>query len=254
MTVQLPNIRKLFVPDPGYMLFEADLSGADAQVVAWEADDHDLKAAFRLGIKIHEKNAIDLFGERYTKAVGDRQDSGSPKGKIYKQTKTAVHATNYGASAFALSRNPQVGWPLHQVESFQRSWFTLHSGVRDWHSRQETELRTRRTATNRFGYRIIYFDRIDGLLPQALAWVPQSTVALVCFKGALALKRAMPFCEILLQVHDSVVFQVPFAHAERYSDFHRYLSVAVPYPDPLTIPWTLSKSEVSWGDCKEVKL
>ena len=46
----LPNIRKFIVPDPGYLIVDADLSGADAQVVAWEADDADLKEAFRDGV------------------------------------------------------------------------------------------------------------------------------------------------------------------------------------------------------------
>ena len=39
----MPNIRKLYVPDPGYEIFDIDFSGADAQVVAWEADDKPLK-------------------------------------------------------------------------------------------------------------------------------------------------------------------------------------------------------------------
>ena len=42
-SIPLPNIRKIFIPDPVYILIDSDLAGADAQVVAWEADDEDLK-------------------------------------------------------------------------------------------------------------------------------------------------------------------------------------------------------------------
>lgn len=254
MTVELPNVRKLFVPDPGYVMFDADLSGADAQVVAWEADDRDLKAAFRAGMKIHAKNAEDIFGTEYTLASGDRQNKGTPKGKLYDQCKRSVHLTNYGGSAMTMHKTPEIAWPIPRCQTFQHKWFALHPNIRDWHNRVAFDLKMGRIARNKFGYRIIYFDRIDGLLPEALAWIPQSTVALVTFKGALQLEAAMPYAQILLQVHDSIVFQVPFRHAERYDEIRRALSVEIPYPnDPLVIPWGLAKSDKSWGDCEEVK-
>ena len=37
----LPNLRKMFIPDPGKFIFDCDLEQADAQVVAWEADDDE---------------------------------------------------------------------------------------------------------------------------------------------------------------------------------------------------------------------
>ena len=40
---RLPQIRKFFVPDPGKILFDVDLAGADAQIVAWEANDEPLR-------------------------------------------------------------------------------------------------------------------------------------------------------------------------------------------------------------------
>lgn len=253
MTVELPNIRKLFIPDKGYTIFDADLSGADAQVVAWEADDNDLKKAFRSGIKIHAKNAEDVFQDEWRNAPGDRGNKGTAKGKLYDQCKRAVHATNYGASAFTLHRTPEIAWPLHRSNVFQKTWFKLHPGIHEWHNRTAGELRASRTASNKFGYRIIYFDRIDALLPQALAWIPQSTVALVCFKGALQLEKALPYAEILIQVHDSLVFQVPNHRAEEYDKIRAALRVEIPYPDPLVIPWGLAKSTISWGDATEVK-
>ena len=247
MTVELPNIRKQFVPDPGYVLFDVDLAGADAQVVAWEAEDEDLKRAFRSGLDIHVKNATDVLGEEFTKL----EKGTYAYSKVRKQSKTSVHLTNYGGTAFTMNRNPIISWPLNKCETFQRDWFRLHPGVKHWHNRTDLELQTRRTIKNAFGYRIVYFDRLDGLLPQALAWVPQSTVALVTFKAAIKLVRECPWVEMLLQVHDSLVFQVPFHAAERYDDILRGLRVEVPYKDPLVIPWGMKCSTKSWGDCEE---
>jgi DNA polymerase-1 len=243
MTTALPNVRKLFVPDPGYAIFDADLSGADAQVVAAEASDDELLAAFAAGLDVHSKNAADLFGTRFTSLTG------AARTRFRQQSKQAVHGTNYGASARALSLI--LGWSLREATDFQRNWFALHPGIQQW---QERTLNNLRAARNAFGYRIIYFDRVDGLLPQALAWIPQSTVAINTRRGAISLERACPWAEILLQVHDSVVFQVPFRYAERYDAIKRGLRNPIPYDPPLTIEWKLSRSLVSWGDCEEVKL
>lgn len=246
MSYTLPNIRKLFCPDKGYVIFDADLKGADAQVVAWEADDTDLKQAFRNGLDIHEKNAEDMFGDRWRKA------SGFARKQIRKQNKTAVHLTNYGGKAMTMSKNPIIGWPMRECETFQRRWFQLHPGILAWHQRVQHGLQKSRSVSNRFGYRIIYFDRIEGLLPQALAWGPQSTVAETCFRGGLQLEDRCPWAEILLQVHDSLVFQVPFHRTDCIPQIKEALLNPVPYPDPLIIPWGLAMSEKSWGECEKV--
>jgi len=251
---RLPNVRKIFIPDRGYTIFDADLSGADAQVVAWEADDTDLKTAFRKGLKIHAKNAEDIFGDKYRNASGDRGNKGTPKGKLYDECKRAVHATNYGASPRTLHLNPDIAWSMPQAETFNRTWFSLHPGIREWHRRTERGLATNRQVRNAFGYRIIMYDRIDSILPEALGWLPQSTVAEVCFRGALQLQSACPWAELLIQVHDSLVFQVPFHRSDCILQIRAALPVPVPYPDPLVIPWGLKSSEKSWGDCKDVPL
>jgi DNA polymerase I-like protein with 3'-5' exonuclease and polymerase domains len=243
----------MFLSDPGKVIIDADLSGADAQVVAWEADDPRLKAAFREGRSIHLMNGEDLLGTEFTAAAGHHKSPGTPKGRMYEALKRFVHGTNYLSSARNLSLNPAVGWPLALCESRQRRWFSLHPGIRDWHRRIETEINRSRTIRNRFGYRIVYFDRPDSVLTQAVAWGPQSTVAEVCFRGALNLRSNVPWVELLLQVHDSVVFQIPTHRAGEASTLDtikRHLENPVPYPDPLLIQWGITASETSWGDCR----
>src|SRR5262245_23823062 len=241
----LPNIRKLFVPDTDYIMFDADLAGADAQVVAAEAEDTSLLRAFKEGLDVHAKNATDLWGSSFERLEGHAKKARRA------QCKSAVHGTNYGAAARTLASI--LGWSTHEAEDFQRRWFSLHPGIRAWHERVERDLRSTRTAHNRFGYRIIYFDRIDALLPQALAWIPQSTVALTCFRGALQLEQHFPSAQLLLQVHDSLVFQVPSTDSGRTKEIREALKNPIPYDPPLVIDWKLSKSNVSWGECEAVQ-
>jgi len=243
----LPNIRKLFIPDVGYTIFDVDLSGADAQVVAWEAEDEDLKNAFRAGVDIHVKNATDMWGSAFTHLEG------VAFAKKRKQCKQAVHLTNYGGSATAAAK--VLGWTNHEADTFQKRWFSLHPKIKsNFHGKVQKALLSTKTVTNGFGYRRVFFDRADNLLPEALAWIPQSTVALVSFFGALSLEQKCPYVQMLLQVHDSLVFQVPKSQRENVQLFRLALATPVPYLDPLTIQWGVARSDRSWGDCEKVEV
>lgn len=243
--VILPNVRKMFIPDPGCVIMDADLAGADAQVVAWEADDEDLKNAFRKGLDVHSKNAEDLWGSAFTRLEGVARH------RKRQQCKHAVHGTNYGGSPNALSHHPAIGWTVHEADQFQKRWFSIHPKIKQWHTRTQRNLDTSQTATNAFGYRRVFFDRPDKCFTEALAWVPQSTVAITTFEGAIQLEERLPYVQMLLQVHDSIVFQIPKNKAQDYKAIQEALKVPIPYPDPLTIQWGIKLSDKSWGDCKK---
>jgi DNA polymerase I-like protein with 3'-5' exonuclease and polymerase domains len=241
--MKLPNIRRIFVPDLGKVICDCDLSGADAQVVAWEANDHDLKHAFRKGLDVHNHNGAAMWKEAYIPDKRLRHHT------MRDELKRAVHGTNYGSSVRNLAST--LGWSTSFASAFQERWFQLHPSIYDWHKRINLLLATTRTITNPFGYRRVYFDRPENCFTEALAWGPQSTVALICSRGAVQLNNTLPWVEILLQVHDSIVFQIPFTRVEPTSlrAIRNALTVTVPYPsDPLVIPWGLAISEKSWGD------
>lgn len=246
--VVLPNVRKLFIPDPGFVMFDCDLAGADAQVVAWRAEDEDLKAAFRAGLDVHSKNAEDMWGSAFT------QLQGMARYKKRQELKKGVHATNYGTTARTIATT--LGWTIYEAEKFMARWFSLHPKIKEWHRRVQKQLDINKTITNGFGFRRVYFDRPDECFTEALAWDPQSTVALVSFHGAIQLEQRQPDIQMLLQNHDSVVFQLEKwkVSPKRIEQIKSDLSYPVPYEDPLTIPVGLKMSEKSWGDCEEVKL
>lgn len=246
-----PNVRKLFIPDPNYIIVDADLSGADAQIVAWEANDEILKDSLRKGIKLHAVNAASFWGDKYTNSSGETGNKQTPKGKLYDEIKRAVHATNYGAHDKTLELN--LNWPKGEGQRFRSWWFKEHPGIKDWQDRTEYQLRTFRKVSNKFGYSITYFDRVDKLLPEALAWVPQSTVAIASFMGAIKVKEQFPWVEFLLQVHDSLVFQIPKQRIGELEAIKNALTITIPYSDPLTIQSKVAISAKSWGDVEEIK-
>lgn len=248
MSVELPNIRKLFIPDPNHEIADCDLSGADAQVVAWEANDAELKDAFRKGLKVHKLNAQLMFPDKVKGWTDEDFKAADKPGGVYYSCKRGVHGTNYGASAKTVAA--ACGWTIHEAELFQRKWFSARPGIKLWHRRTEKQLLETKSVTNAFGFTRTYFDRAEGLLPEALAWVPQSTVGIVCSLAMQNLFERAPWIDLLLQIHDSLVFQYLETMKDRLWEAKELMTITIPYPDPLVIPWGLATSTVSWGEAK----
>jgi uracil-DNA glycosylase len=239
--LQLPNLRRLLIPPPGWSIAEGDLDRADLQVVVWESEDDELKYLLRHGIDIHTANARVIFGLRESQPVTHTQRQ---------VAKTFCHASNYGGRARTVAQH--CGLLVHETELMQARWFGAHPGIKRWHRRTEQQLATSRSVRNAFGYVRFYFDRIEECLPEALAWVPQSTVAIVINKILVALDRyALDLVKLLLQVHDSLVFAFRGDfRTQIYPKILPHTRVLVPYPDPLLIPVSFKWSDKSWGDCK----
>ena len=237
----MPNMRKMMVPDPGYEIGDFDLAQADAQVVAAEAQDTLLLELFEDPERdLHNENCDAIFGRGAHKDKSKRA-----------MGKAGVHLTNYGGTPYIMSRT--LGITVKEAERFQDVWFSAHPGIKEWQDRVLVQLQTKRFVENRFGYRIYYFDRIENLLKEALAWIPQSTVAIVTNMGIRNVWRngKQLGIQFLMQVHDSAVFQYPIENAETCRAFIReQMKVPIPYERPLIIPVGGDFSVSSWGECK----
>lgn len=258
MELKLPNIRALFPPDKWKIIWDADLDRADLQVVVWEANDQMLKDALRRGVDIHLLNAFILAGKEppdFEELIenGSKHDRYLHWRSLYKLlrefAKVFVHGTNYGGSAKTMAAN--CGVLVHEADRAQRIWFGAHPGIRAWQEDVMHRLETDRTVSNRFGYKVTYFDRIELLLGEALAWIPQSTVSCIINRGWVNLVKHVPETEVLIQVHDSLVGQFDAPLKDKVVPLIKEnLRILVPYEDPLIIPVGVKTSEVSWGDCK----
>ena len=241
-----PNLRKMFIPDEGYAICDHDLEQADARVVAAESKCIRLKEIFDDPSRdLHNENTEIIFSK-----CSGKQDSNRPKAKA------GVHLTNYGGTVPVLAST--LGITRAEAERFQARYFDAYPEVKQWHDRILDELQTRRYVENVFGYRRFYFDRIDNLLKEALAWIPQSSVAIAVNLGIQRVRKTLPWAEFLLQVHDSAVHQFPIRNAEHpymqpkhsFDLIQRAMTIELPYPDPVIIPVSGAWSLKSWGDCK----
>jgi DNA polymerase I len=245
LKVKFPNSRACIIPDSGCTFFDIDLEGADARVVAWDADDEDLMRAFEARLKIHAKNALDVFGPKLAGPDGLKEPT-------YTRTKRAVHATHYGAREPALARKCKM--TMQEATFFRKQWLTvLHPNIGRWMSDIEHELQTTGGVRNKFGYGINFFQRGTDAYTSALSWKPQSTVARVCEIAMVRLGKYVPDFVKVLQNHDSLGAQIRNDRITRtLREVDKVLAdIVVPYDKPLVIPWGIKSSRVSWGDCKK---
>lgn len=254
MDFTLPNIRSMFGPDAGFTFFDMDLDRADLQVVVAESNDAMLKAAMRLGVDIHLLNVYSLDAkdppplEELVETHPKYLDHRGPRKHKREFAKVFCHATNYVGGARTVAAH--TGRGIHEIDTAQKLWFAAHPGIKSWHTRVEQQITKYRFVENRFGYRWHIFDRLDGLLPEAVAWIPQSTVGIVINRIWINFYEQLPEVQVLLQVHDSLAGQFP-THRTPYllPKMQELSRIVVPYEDPLVIPTGVKTSTVSWGNC-----
>ena len=144
-----------------------------------------------------------------------------------------------------------TGRTVHEIDRAQHAWFGSHPGIKRWHDRTLGQITRHHFVENRFGYRWHIFDRLDGVLPEALAWVPQSTVGCYINRIWMAIDQALPEVEVLIQVHDSLAGQMPSMHRARLvREIEEVSRIVIPYEDKLIIPVGIKCSDISWGNCQ----
>jgi DNA polymerase-1 len=208
------------------------LAQADARVVAWDADDEILKEIFNdPKLDLHTENAKAIFGSCPTKDHPNR-----------KRAKAGVHAVNYNVYPATLAAT--LGITVLEAETFINKWFGAHPKIKEWHQRIYHEMMVNKRIENAFGYGKTFFDARDKptALSEALAWIPQSTVGnIINFVWAKLEQLDQSKINVMMQVHDSLVFQIRHDCLPEIAPQvqQAFASVVVPYKDPLVISSTL---------------
>ena len=193
-------VRSIFISDPKKMFINADLSQAEARVVAYLAQETRLQAVFsNPSGDVHIRNAALIFSKR----IEDVTDAERYLGK------TLVHAANYGIGARTFGKD--IGKSQIEAQRLLNQYHAMYPCIKLWHRQVEEQLRKTRTFRTPLGRARTFFGRWSPeLLRQAINYVPQSTVGDILNYGLVRAWNALPpKWEILMQVHDSVLMQVP---------------------------------------------
>ncbi len=242
------RIREAFIAAPGNVLISADYSQIELRLLAHVADIPALKKAFAEGLDIHAMTASEMFG-----VPVEGMDP-----MIRRQAKAINFGIIYGISAFGLARN--LGIERDVAGAYIKTYFERFPGIRDYMEHYKAYAREHGYITTIFGRRCwaasiksknaaerAFGERqaINAPLQGAAADIIRR--AMVRIPGALA--DAGLKTQMLLQVHDELVFEAPEAEADKAAALIKRIMEEAPLPAvQLSVPLTVdARSAKTWA-------
>jgi DNA polymerase-1 len=202
------KIRRAFIASPGHKLVSADYSQIELRLLAEIADIPVLKQAFRDGLDIHAMTASEMFGVPI---------KGMP-GEVRRRAKAINFGIIYGISAFGLAN--QLGIAREEASAYIKKYFERFPGIRAYMDETRDFCRTHGYVKTLFGRKCHYPDikasnasvrsfneraAINARLQGTAADIIRR--AMIRMEDALAAKKLS--AQMLLQVHDELIFEVP---------------------------------------------
>jgi hypothetical protein len=175
---------------PGFVLISCDLSQAESWVVAYEADEPEIKAALVSQVGFHVTTARLIFDN------DNIVKSNEWEMQVFTGKKTN-HATSYkmGPYVFAESYNAEakVSISNSQAKHYQDKWHTKYTRIKPWWEDIAYELKTADGyLTTAYGRRRQFLGpQHEQLQKEAIAFRPQGTVA-DHFRGRLQRHNEIP--------------------------------------------------------------
>jgi DNA polymerase I len=234
------EIRKAFIPQPGWILVAADYSQIELRLLAHYAEDVILIESFLQDEDIHRRTASEVF----------QVSSDSVSDELRRQAKAINFGIMYGMSAYGLSR--ELGISPKMAQAYIDAYFERYNGVKQYMEKAIEQAReTQRTATllgrlrllpdiasrnanvRQFAERTAINTPIQGTAADLIK------VAMIEMEKALRTRGLQT--KMLLSVHDEIVFEVPPSELEIIT------SLA---PQVMEKVWELKvplKVNVAWG-------
>ena len=223
------RIRRAFVAPPGRVLLAADYSQIELRLLAEVAGIEPLREAFRDGADIHTLTASSVFGVALADVDGEQR----------RQAKTVNFGLIYGQSAFGLAR--QLGIPQGEAQTIIDSYFRQYPGIETYMETTKQFARDHGFIETIFGRRchlpniqVRNFSTRSGSERAAINAPLQGAAADVIKRAMVrmpaALKEAGLRAEMLLQVHDELVLEVPEAEVEETAAVVKRVMERAPLP------------------------
>mgnify|MGYP000853275669 CR=1 FL=1 len=241
------RIREAFVPREGWVLISADWSQIELRILAHVTQDTLLLEAFREGIDVHRRTASQIYGVAAKDVTPTQRNVG----------KTVNFATIYGQGATALAQSLDL--PRKEAKLLIDRYFEAYAGVRRWLDATVAEAHAKgyvETLMNRRRYvpelssrdptERSYGERIATNTPI------QGSAADLCKLAMLDVAKAFVDegvqAEMLLQIHDELLFECPPEEVDRVEAIvRRCMENALALDVPLVVD---VGHGASWADAK----
>jgi DNA polymerase-1 len=202
------KIRRAFIATPGHKLVSADYSQIELRLLAEIADIAVLKQAFRDGLDIHAMTASEMFGV----PIKDMPS------EVRRRAKAINFGIIYGISAFGLAN--QLGIAREEASAYIKKYFERFPGIRAYMDETKEFCRRNGYVITLFG-RKCHYPEIKASNASHRAFTERAAInARLQGSAADIIRRAMTRVEdalaekklsaqMLLQVHDELIFEVP---------------------------------------------
>jgi DNA polymerase-1 len=257
-----PEFKKFLVADPGKILMELDKRQAEWVVVAYFCNDANMIKAIKDGLDVHAYTASLMFNlpleiikyenslvghsthaqEIYDIRKGDDLLSKImtpqwPRTMSMRQCgKKSNHGLNYdeGPNNFALINEMEIS----EAKRIVNLYHTIYPGIRRGHEAIRKQLQKDRTLVNCFGRKVRFLGQWEcPLWKSAYSMIPQSTVVDSLNTGMVQIYNNKWLTtdldiDILAQVHDSILMQIPVEHMANGATFHNILDTCLSFLTP----------------------
>ncbi len=208
------RIREAFVPAPGKIFLSADYSQIDLRVLAHYSQDPALMTAFRNGDDIHSRTAAEIFGVSPLLITSDMR----------RAAKSINFGIVYGMSSFGLSNQLKI--TRKEAQTFIDRYFGVYGGVKQYMLDIVAAARTDGFVSTLLNRRR-YLPEIEAknkmrreFAERAAINTPIQGTAADIIKLAMLrvddlLKREKSSCQMLLQIHDELVFELDEGECDR---------------------------------------
>jgi DNA polymerase I-like protein with 3'-5' exonuclease and polymerase domains len=279
------EFKRFLVADTGYTFWEVDKRQAEWVVVAYLTGDANMISAVERGQDIHVHTASLIFGvdhevvELEGKLVGNNTDpdiitelrnSDSILAKYcgnFPRTMSARQCGKKSNHGFNYDEGPNKWALINEVElaegkRIHAMYHQIYPGIRVWYQSIQRQLQRDRCLTNCFGRKVRFMGSWDlDLWKAAYSFLPQSSVVDSLNQGMVKVYNDPYLCnidcnniDILAQVHDSILMQVPIPYVNHTTGFEQikarvydYVSPDLSYNNRSFKIATDSKMGFNWG-------
>ncbi|MGE5534150.1 MAG: DNA polymerase, partial [Acidobacteriota bacterium] len=223
------KIRRAFVASSGNKLVSADYSQIELRLLSEVANVPALRKAFQDGVDIHAMTASEMFGVPVKNMPPD----------VRRRAKAINFGIIYGISAFGLAA--QLGIEREEAGAYIKKYFERFPGIRDYMEETKEFCRKNGYVLTLFGRKCHYPD-IKASNGSIRAFNERAAInARLQGSAADIIRRAMIRIEpelakdklgaqMLLQVHDELVFEVPEAEVETTMPIIKSVMEDAPHP------------------------
>ena len=240
-------IRKVFLPEEGYIFLDADYSQIELRVLAQLSQDEKLIHAYEENQDIHARTASEVFGIPMDEVTSTQR----------RDAKAVNFGIIYGLSAFGLSQDLKIS--RKQAQEYIDRYFAMYPRVKEFldgevekgktdgyvktmfnRIRPIPELKSSNFMQRNFGERVAMNSPIQGTAADIIK------IAMV--RVNMKLKEKQMKSRLLLQIHDELLIET---HLDEFEEVKEILQNEMMNAVSLRVPLNIDIEQgASWYEAK----